>query len=70
MGTNPTSRDPSIISSGTKPGDEAKLGMPGPGESVCPDCQGMGLIEAKPCQTCAGTGKVIEAIGRAERRLV
>ena len=37
---------------------------------VCPDCQGTGLIEAKPCQTCVGTGKVIEAIGRAERRWV
>ena len=66
MSTDPTSRDPSRVASGTKadvnPGDDAPPGTPGTGENVCPDCRGTGQVENQPCQTCGGTGKVVEGI--------
>jgi len=43
-------------------GDEAEPGTPGTGENVCPDCAGSGRVGAQPCNTCGGTGKVIEGI--------
>jgi DnaJ-class molecular chaperone len=45
------------------PGDAAPPGTPGAGENVCPDCKGSGRLDNAPCQTCGGTGKVIEGIG-------
>jgi RecJ-like exonuclease len=45
------------------PGDQATPGTPGAAENVCPDCKGSGKIGAQPCQTCGGTGTVIEGIG-------
>jgi DnaJ-class molecular chaperone len=47
------------------PGDEAAPGVPGTGENVCPDCKGSGRLDNAPCQTCGGTGKVIEGVGGA-----
>jgi DnaJ-class molecular chaperone len=47
------------------PGDAAAPGTPGTGENVCPDCKGSGRIGTVPCQTCGGTGKVIEGISGA-----
>ncbi len=44
------------------PGDQASPGTPGAGENVCPDCRGSGKLNAQPCQTCGGTGVVIEGI--------
>jgi hypothetical protein len=44
------------------PGDEAQPGTPGTGENVCPDCRGSGRLGSSECQTCGGTGKVIEAL--------
>ncbi len=45
------------------PGDEAAPGTPGTGEDICPDCNGTGRIDGRPCETCDGSGKVIEGIG-------
>ena len=47
------------------PGDEAPEGTPGAGENLCPDCSGSGQLDGAACQTCGGTGKVIEEIGGA-----
>jgi hypothetical protein len=47
------------------PGDEAAPGTPGTGENVCPECNGSGRIDNRPCRNCGGTGKVIEGIGDA-----
>ncbi|HYF54475.1 MAG TPA: hypothetical protein VEA41_09475 [Salinarimonas sp.] len=48
---------------GIHPGDDAPPGTPGTGENVCPDCKGSGRVGAASCQTCGGTGKVVEGIG-------
>jgi DnaJ-class molecular chaperone len=45
------------------PGDEAPSGTPGAGENTCPACGGTGQLEGAACQTCAGTGMVIEEVG-------
>jgi len=45
-----------------EPGDQAAPGTPGAGENVCPDCRGSGKLNAAECQTCGGTGVVIEGI--------
>ena len=45
------------------PGDDARPGTPGAGETLCPDCAGSGRIGSRECQTCGGTGKVVEGIG-------
>lgn len=47
------------------PGDEAPPGTFDTGENVCRDCGGSGTREGKPCETCGGTGRVVEAIGGA-----
>lgn len=54
--TNPTSANP---------GDEAAPGTPGTGEDICPECHGSGVIAAKSCENCGGTGKIVRAIGGA-----
>ena len=35
------------------------------GENVCPDCSGSGRVDGAQCQTCEGTGTVIEPVGGA-----
>ncbi|MDB5368845.1 MAG: hypothetical protein JWP20_403 [Roseomonas sp.] len=50
---------------GQKPGDDAPAGTPGTGDDICPDCQGSGQINEKPCETCKGTGVVTKGIGGA-----
>jgi DnaJ-class molecular chaperone len=45
------------------PGDQAAPGTPGTGENVCPRCQGRGEVEGVTCETCEGSGIVIEGIG-------
>ena len=47
------------------PGDEAPQGTPGAGENVCPACGGSGQLKGATCETCAGTGVVIEEVGGA-----
>ncbi len=47
------------------PGDEAAPGTPGPGEAICPQCEGTGRRAGAPCPNCGGTGKVIRAVGGA-----
>jgi hypothetical protein len=57
MGGDPTSE--------MAPGDEAPPGTPGAGENICPACGGSGQLDGAACQTCGGTGKVIEEVGGA-----
>jgi hypothetical protein len=47
------------------PGDEAPVGTPGTGETVCPRCGGSGKQGASACPECGGTGKVNVGIGGA-----
>jgi DnaJ-class molecular chaperone len=48
----------------SNPGDEAPPGTPGTGEDVCAHCSGKGRMgDGSQCQECAGTGKVVRAIG-------
>lgn len=47
------------------PGDDAPAGTPGTGEDVCPDCRGTGRRDGRECETCGGTGHVVEGIGGA-----
>lgn len=47
------------------PGDEAAPGTPSTGESICPDCDGTGAIDAAPCHNCGGTGRIVQVIGGA-----
>ena len=47
------------------PGDEAPQDTPGAGENVCPACGGSGKVDGATCETCAGTGVVIEEGGGA-----
>ncbi|TWI50491.1 hypothetical protein IQ22_03885 [Pseudomonas duriflava] len=47
------------------PGDDAPPGTPSTGENICPDCHGSGTRAGQACDTCGGTGKVIEGIGGA-----
>jgi DnaJ-class molecular chaperone len=46
-----------------RPGDEAPEGTPTTGENICPDCSGSGSVDGASCETCSGTGKVIEGVG-------
>ena len=46
-----------------KPGDQAAPGTPGTGEALCPKCSGSGRIDGRPCETCRGTGKIIQGVG-------
>ncbi|SEP66432.1 hypothetical protein SAMN05216548_101212 [Faunimonas pinastri] len=46
------------------PGDETAAGTIGSGESLCPACNGTGMVGTDdPCPNCGGTGKIIEGIG-------
>jgi DnaJ-class molecular chaperone len=47
------------------PGDEAPQGTPRAGENICPACGGTGQLDGATCQTCEGSGVVIEEIGGA-----
>jgi hypothetical protein len=47
------------------PGDAAPPGTPGTGENLCPDCSGTGLVNGAKCETCGGSGKVVEGVGGA-----
>jgi RecJ-like exonuclease len=47
------------------PDDEAPKGTPGAGENICPACDGTGKVDSAACETCAGTGVVIEEVGGA-----
>ena len=47
------------------PGDEAPPGAPGAGENICPTCSGKGKVDGSTCETCAGSGVVIEEVGGA-----
>jgi DnaJ-class molecular chaperone len=47
------------------PGDEAPRGTPGTGDNVCPVCHGSGKLRGGVCGNCAGTGRVVTAIGGA-----
>jgi hypothetical protein len=47
------------------PGDEAPVGTPGTGETVCPKCGGSGRLGASACPECSGTGKINVGIGGA-----
>lgn len=47
------------------PGDEAPAGTPGTGEDICPDCHGDGRLGGTRCETCGGTGRIVEGIGGA-----
>lgn len=59
MPTDPTDAD-------LRPGDQAHPGTPGTGENLCPDCGGSGrTADDARCETCAGTGRVIEGVGGA-----
>ncbi|MDR5763036.1 MULTISPECIES: hypothetical protein [unclassified Caballeronia] len=45
------------------PGDEADPGTPGAGEDICPACDGSGQLDGAKCETCGGTGKIIQGVG-------
>jgi hypothetical protein len=47
------------------PGDEAPVGTPGTGETVCPKCGGSGRLGGRACPECEGTGKINVGIGGA-----
>jgi DnaJ-class molecular chaperone len=46
-----------------RPGDQARLGTPGAGESICPLCRGRGVVDGETCENCSGTGVIVEGIG-------
>jgi hypothetical protein len=58
-----TKAGPLGTSSSPAPGDDAAPGATGAGENVCRECGGSGRLDGGACQTCQGTGKVIEGIG-------
>jgi hypothetical protein len=61
-----THRPPSTPDDAVRaPGDIAAPGTPGAGENLCRQCAGRGERDGVPCIECAGTGKVIDAIGGA-----
>ena len=47
------------------PGDQAAPGTLGAGEDLCPECDGSGQLNNRPCPNCGGTGKVVQGIGGA-----
>jgi DnaJ-class molecular chaperone len=47
------------------PGGDLSAGQDGAGEDVCPVCSGSGRVDDQQCQTCGGTGKLIEPVGGA-----
>jgi hypothetical protein len=48
-----------------KPGDEAPVGTPGTGESVCRRRGGSGRLGTAACPDCRGTGVVTAIVGGA-----
>jgi len=62
MADKPIDQSPSNDQTRLNPGDQGTPGTPGTGENVCPECKGSGRIGAGPCQTCGGTGVVVEGI--------
>ena len=56
---------PSTAQPPMSPGDEAPVGTPGTGETVCPRCGGSGRQGASACPECQGTGKINVGIGGA-----
>ena len=54
-----------IHTSDLNPGDEAAPGTPGTGEDICPLCHGGGRMDGSSCPNCAGSGKIVKAIGGA-----
>lgn len=38
---------------------------PRPGEDICPECNGKGKVDGKPCENCDGTGRITRGIGGA-----
>jgi RecJ-like exonuclease len=61
-GGETSDRDPTA---NMAPGDEAPQGTPGAGENICPTCNGTGRVKGATCETCAGSGVVIEEVGGA-----
>jgi hypothetical protein len=50
----------------TNPGDQARPGTPGTGETICAHCGGSGKHkDGSKCPQCGGTGKVIVGVGGA-----
>jgi hypothetical protein len=47
------------------PGDEAPPGTEGTGENLCPDCSGSGQVDGQSCQTCGGSGRVVQGVSGA-----
>jgi hypothetical protein len=47
------------------PGDAAPAGTPGTGENICRRCTGRGRVDGGECGHCAGSGKVVDAVGGA-----
>lgn len=45
------------------PGDQAPVGTPGTGQTVCPRCGGSGQLAGRACSECEGTGKINVGIG-------
>jgi hypothetical protein len=45
------------------PGDKAPPDTPSAGEDLCPDCGGTGTRDGERCETCGGSGRVIEPVG-------
>ncbi len=50
---------------GERPGDKTTPGVPGSAEALCPACSGRGEVDGSKCESCGGTGKVLEGIGGA-----
>jgi len=46
-----------------EPGDEAPPEEPSAAENVCPVCEGSGEVDGNRCSNCAGTGRIVEALG-------
>jgi len=61
---NPVRSD-SASASQPAPGDVAPKGTPATGEAICPECDGTGKINGKPCENCGGSGKVVQGVGGA-----
>lgn len=59
------SGQPSAAQPPMNPGDEAPVGTPGTGETVCPRCGGSGKLGASDCPDCGGTGHINVGIGGA-----
>ena len=55
--------DSSPAAAPLNPADQAPAGTLGTGENICRDCGGLGQLSGARCQTCGGTGRVIEGLG-------